>query len=274
MKIYDVTLNNGVKMPVLGLGVYKTTDTAEMKNAVLSALETDYRSFDTAQMYGNEDILGEALYSSTIPRKDLFITTKISTSNMSRDLALSSFAQSLDKLKTDYVDLVLIHWCGQNKERLLEVWGALEELYKEGKTRAIGLSNGTIKHINWILEANMTVPAVNQVEHHPLMNDASLFDFCKLHNIQLEAWGPLIRGNFDIPQIVALSEKYKKSPAQIILRWVIQGGYVTIPKSSNKNRIGQNADIFDFSLDENDMDIINSLNINHRTAADPETFDF
>lgn len=272
--MFDITLNNGVKMPVLGLGVYKTLDPAQMQNAINSALKAGYRSFDTAQMYKNEDLLGQALLNTDIKRQELFLTSKVDTGNMGYQKTLSSFADSLEKLQTDYLDLFLIHWPGQKKERLQETWKALEELYNAKKIRAIGVCNCTSRHLTWIMENSTVIPAINQVERHPLLNQAELITWCAKYQIHIEAWAPLLRGSFDLPKITALAEKYKKSPAQIILRWDIQEGVIVIPKSVHEDRIIQNADIFDFELSPEDMDTLNQMNTGHTTSFDVDSYDF
>lgn len=274
MQIPEIELNNGIKIPVIGLGVYKTDSQQEMTDAVQWALEAGYRSFDTAQMYKNEEILGNALKALGVKREDIFITSKVDLANMGYDKTLYSFNESLEKLQTDYLDMFLVHWPGQQKERLVETYKAMEELYKQGKIKVPGVSNCEPKHIEWILEECEITPAVNQVERHPLLNEKELENWCSKHNIKLEAWSPLIRGNINLPQIVNLAEKYNKTPAQIILRWDIQSGYIVIPKSVNKNRIFENADIFSFELSPEDMEILSNMDCGHRTSFDPNTFDF
>ena len=272
--MFDVALNNGVKMPVLGLGVYKTLEPSEMKTAVNAALEAGYRSFDTAQMYQNEELLGAALETSAIDRSALFLTNKVDLGNMGYQAVLDSFEVSLKKLKTDYLDLFLVHWPGQQKLRLQETWCAMEALYAAKKVRAIGVCNCLPRHLEWILEMRGVVPAVNQVERHPLRVGRELQDWCAARGIRMEAWSPLIRGNFNLPAILALAEKYQKTPAQIILRWDIQGGYVVIPKSVHPERIVENAGIFDFSLEPADMAVLDGLDIGHTISRDPRTYDF
>lgn len=270
----EVILNNGVKMPVLGLGVYKATDAAEMEAAVQWALEAGYRGFDTAQMYKNEELLGQSLKKAGTAREDIFITSKVDLEHMSYKPALESFEESLKKLQTDYIDLFLIHWPGQQRERLLETWRALEELYRRKKVRALGVCNCEVRHLEWILETCEVKPAVNQVERHPLLNENELGKWCTEKEIVMEAWAPLMRGNMDMPQITDMAEKYGKTPAQIILRWDIQSGYIVIPKSVHKERIYENADIFDFTMSQKDINVLNSMDNGHRTSFDPETFDF
>lgn len=274
MTQYSFTLNNGVSFPALGLGVYKTTDKKEMRIAVEAALEAGYRSFDTAQMYENEDLLGKALKASKFPRKELFLTSKVDVSNMGYARTLKSFQKSLDKLKTDYLDLFLIHWPGQQEDRCVETWRALEELYQQKMVRAIGVSNFLEKHIEWVLKAGAIVPAVNQIERHPLNRQKALHEWCEERGIQGEAWSPLLRGKMDFPEILALAKKYEKTPAQVILRWHIQSGFAVIPKSVRRERIFENADIFDFELNASDMASIDALDSGYHISRDPGTFDF
>lgn len=272
--MFNVKLNNQLEMPILGMGVYLVKDLAQMQSMVDNAIVAGYRSFDTAQMYKNEELLGEALARADIERKDLFLTTKIDLPNMSYDKVFSSFEESLHKLQTDYVDLLLVHWPGQNKQRLQEVWQALEKLYADKKVNAIGVCNCLEKHLEWILEIAKIVPAVNQLEHHPLFNRRELGKFCFKHQIQPEAWAPLIRGKMDLPEIKQLAKKYNKTTAQIILRWNVQSNWIVIPKSVNPKRIKENIDVFDFELSQEDMKKINSLNTNYTTGWDLATFDF
>ncbi len=267
-------LNNGVEIPVLGLGVYLTDDYGEMKDTVKWAIEKGYTSFDTAQMYKNEHLLGNAIKDLKLNRDKLFITSKVDIKNMGYENTLKSFEESREKLQASYIDMFLVHWPGQKKERLIETYKAMEDLYKQGKIRVIGVCNCEPKHLNWILEECETVPAINQVERHPFFNDKKLFDWCNQRNIRLEAWAPLNRGNFDNPRIKKIAEKYNRTPAQIILRWDIQSGYIVIPKSVHKERIFENANIFDFELREEDIENLNNMNTGARTSFDPATFDF
>lgn len=274
MSFITTKLNNDVEIPVLGLGVYLTTDYEEMKNSVKWAFEAGYTSFDTAQMYKNEHLLGQAISELGLNRQDLFITSKVNLENMGYENTIRSFDESLGKLKTDYLDMFLVHWPGQQKERLIQTYKAMEFLYKNGKIRAIGVCNCEPKHLDWILDDCEIIPAVNQVERHPLLNENSLFDWCSKKSIKLEAWSPLIRGNFDNPKISTIAQKYGKTSAQVILRWDIQSGYIVIPKSVHRERIFENANIFDFELSQEDMEILNDMDAGHRTSYDPVTFDF
>ena len=271
----NVKLNNGVEMPILGLGIYKITDKNELYNAVKWAVESGYRKFDTAQFYDNEKELGEAIKNSALKREEVFITTKIWNTNQGYKKATESFEESLKKLNMDYVDLLLIHWPGQKKERYLETWKALENIYKNKKARAIGVSNFEIKHLNDIFENCSVPPAVNQIERHPNLNQYELIEFCKSKNMFVEAWSPLGRGKFiENETLKEIAKKYNKTVAQIILRWNIENKIVVIPKSVKKERIEENINIFDFKLEEEDIKKIDSMNTNERTGFNPLEFDF
>jgi methylglyoxal/glyoxal reductase len=267
------TLHNGVKMPRVGLGVFKVQDGEEVVNSIKSALEVGYRSIDTAQVYGNEDGVGKAIAESSVPREELFITTKLWNAHHGYESTLAAFDESMRKLGLDYLDLYLIHWPLPSQGKYIETWKALEKLYKDGRVRAIGVSNFKIHHLEDILANCEIKPMVNQVEYHPRFNQREVHQFCKNHGIQLEAWSPLMQGGlFDEPVIVELANKYNKSAAQIIIRWDIQTGVVTIPKSVKPHRIAENADIFDFELSSEDMEKVNALNTDQRMFADPDDF--
>lgn len=276
MKIPVRKLNNGVEIPVLGLGVYKTLEPEDMRRAVDSALEAGYTLFDTAEMYENEALLGEALEASGADRKELFITSKLLMDHMSYEGAMEAFDKTLKDLRTDYLDMFLIHWPGQKKERLLETWRALEDLYLEGRVRAIGMSNFLIKHVDWILESCRVKPVIDQKEHNPRFTEPKLNEYLKAHDIALQSWSPLMRGDLGEPVLLRLAEKYHKTPAQIVLRWNIDEGFLVIPKSVRRERIFENADIFDFELEASELLEIDALNIGKSTSRsrDPETFDF
>ncbi|GKW45262.1 aldo/keto reductase [Planococcus sp. NCCP-2050] len=268
-----VTLNNGVKMPIMGLGVFKVEDGNVVTEAVKAAIQNGYRSIDTASFYDNEAGVGKGIIESGVPREDLFITTKVWNSDHGYENTLKAFDISLEKLGLEYLDLYLIHWPVRGK--YVETWKALEKLYHEGKVKAIGVSNFNIHHLEDILREGEVKPVINQVEYHPHLTQVELREFCEREGIQLEAWSPLKKGELlGDPVIQRLAEKHQKTPAQIILRWDIQNNVLTIPKSIKEHRIIENADIFDFSLEEEDMQEINGLNINSRSGADPETFNF
>lgn len=267
-----VTLNNGVKMPWLGLGVWKVEDGDQVVQSVASALAQGYRSIDTAAVYGNEVGVGKAIQESGVKREDLFVTTKVWNADQGFDSTLKAYETSLEKLGLEYVDLYLVHW--PVKDTYRETWKALVKLYEDKKVRAIGVSNHHIHHLNAIIEDTGIVPAVNQVEYHPRLTQKELLAYCKEKGIQMEAWSPLMQGNLDHPTLTALSQKYGKSPAQIVLRWDLQSGVVTIPKSIRAERIRENADVFDFELTAEDMAAIDAMNENRRFGADPDNFNF
>ena len=268
-----VKLYNGVEMPWLGLGVFRSKEGGEVENAVKVALEAGYRSIDTAAAYQNEHGVGKALKDSDIPREDIFLTTKIWNSDQGYRAAFHAFEKSLDQLQTEYIDLYLIHW--PKGELSSETWKAMEELYEQGRIRAIGVSNFLLHHLVSLIKDTQIKPMVNQVEFHPRLIQPELLKFCRNNQIQLEAWRPIMEGKVnDIPVFKALSVKYQKSPVQIVLRWDIQKGVVTIPKSVTPERIRHNADIFDFELSPEDMAKIDSLDNHARMGADPDNFNF
>lgn len=267
------TLHNGVEMPWLGLGVFLVKDGEEVVNSVKAALEAGYRSIDTAAVYKNEEGVGKAIAESNVPREELFITTKVWNADQGYEASLAAFDVSMEKLGLDYLDLYLIHWPLPSQGKFVETWKALEKLYKDGRVRAIGVSNFKVHHLEEVIAKGEIVPMVNQVEYHPRFNQRELHDFCKKHSIQLEAWSPLMQGGLlEEPTLVEIAKKYNKSTAQIIIRWDIQTGVVTIPKSVKPHRIAENADVFDFELSDEDMDKINALNQDQRMFADPDTF--
>ena len=262
-----IILNNGVKMPWLGFGTYRAENGAELIESVKEALGIGYRHIDTASFYGNEEEVGIAIKESGVPREEIFLVSKIWMSDHGYEKTLQAFKTSIKKLGTDYLDLYLIHWPQSlNKE----TWKALEKLYKEGYIRAIGVSNFTSKHLKDLLEDVEIIPAVNQVEFHPKLVQNELMEFCKKYNIQLEAWSPLMRGLiFQLPLFQQLSQKYERTISQIVLRWDLQMGVVTIPKSTTLTRIKENADIFDFEISNEDMKEIEKLNNSFRIGMNP-----
>lgn len=267
-----VALSNGVSMPVLGLGTYKTPDGPPVEAAVRAALEAGYRGIDTASFYGNEKGIGNALKQSGIARGELFIATKVWISEMGYAGALKAFEESTARLGTAYLDLYLIHWAVRGK--YLDTWKALEELYAGKKVRAIGVCNATISHLEDIITHAETAPMVNQVEMHPLLYQRELADYCRDRNIKIESWAPLSRGNlFDHPLVKRLEAAYERSPAQILLRWGLQHGFIVIPKSAVPERIALNARVFDFTLSDVDMAAVDGLNEGRRLGPDPHAFD-
>lgn len=266
-------LHNGVKMPWLGLGVWQVKDGQEVVDSVKKAIQTGYRSIDTAAVYKNEEGVGAAIKAVDLPREELFVTSKVWNDDQGYESTLNAFEVSLKKLGLDYLDLYLIHWPVKGKYK--DTWKALEKLYKEGKVRAIGVSNFQIHHLQDLMADSEVKPMVNQVEFHPYLTQKELLSFCKKEGIQLEAWSPLMQGEVvNVPLLKELAEKYGKTPAQITLRWDLQNGVVTIPKSVKAHRIKENADVFDFELSQEDMERIDALNKNHRFGADPDNFNF
>lgn len=266
-----VILNNGVSMPGFGLGVYKVEDGDTVIHSVKSAINHGYRSIDTASFYNNETGVGEAIRTVDIPRDELFITSKVWNDEQGYEETLAAFETSLENLGLDYLDLYLIHW--PVKDKFTETWRALEKLYKERKVRAIGVSNFHVQHLNDLLKDANIVPAINQVEYHPHLNQSELKTYCEDKGIQLEAWSPLKRGQLlNEPVLVEMGKKYGKTPAQIILRWDIQNNVITIPKSTHEERIKENANIFDFSLTDTEMNQVNQLNIEDRVGTNPDDF--
>lgn len=267
------TLHNGIKMPWFGLGVYLVKDGEEVIQSVKTAIQHGYRMIDTATIYANEEGVGQGIREAGVPREKLFITTKVWNSDQGYESTLKAFDTSLEKLGLDYLDLYLIHWPGPDKNRYKETWKALEKLYKDGRVRAIGVCNFHIHHLEELLKDCKIKPMVNQVEYHPHLTQKELHDYCKKEGIQLEAWSPLKRGDLlNDPTITSIAEKYGKTAAQVILRWDLQNGVVTIPKSTKKERIVENANVFDFELTKEDMDKISSLNKNDRRGPNPDSF--
>jgi methylglyoxal/glyoxal reductase len=274
MNITSTTrLNNGVEMPWFGLGVFRAEEGGEVEKAVKVALENGYRSIDTAAVYQNEKGVGTAIRESNVRREDIFLTSKVWNSDQGYESTLQAFDESLDKLQTGYLDLYLIHW---PKGKLsIETWKAMEELYEKKKIRAIGVSNFLVHHLEEFLPDCNVVPAVNQVEFHPELIQPDLLSYCRNKNIQLEAWSPIMKGRVtEIPVMQALAAKYGKTPVQIVLRWDIQKGVVTIPKSVTPERIISNADIFDFELSDEDMAKIDRIDKNARIGFHPDKIPF
>lgn len=272
-----VTLNNGVKMPVLGLGVFRVEDSPELVNAVKSAIKNGYKSIDGAAIYGNEESMGkgisEGIKEAGISREDLFITSKVWNADLGYESTIAAYERSLKKLGLDYLDLYLIHWPVQGKYK--EAWRALEYLYKQGRVRTIGVSNFQVHHLEDILKDAEIKPMVNQIEFHPRLTQGKVREFCEKNNIQVEAWSPLMVGKlFDNEILKEIADKYNKSVAQVILRWDLENNIVTIPKSTNESRIIQNSNIFDFQLTKEEVERISSLNQDLRVGPDPDNFDF
>nr|WP_299071401.1 aldo/keto reductase [uncultured Allomuricauda sp.] len=266
-------LHNGVQMPYFGLGVYLSKDGNEVTNAVKEALNHGYRHIDTASIYNNEKGVGIGVEESNIERKDVFVVSKVWNSDQGYDTTLKAFDDSLERLRMDYLDLYLIHW--PKGDRSKETWRAMERLYNEKRVRAIGISNFLQHHIEDLLTEADIVPMVNQMEFHPYLVQQELVDFCNQKGIQYEAWSPMMQGKiFDLDILKDLANKYDKTVAQIVLRWDLQKGVVTIPKSVKKERIISNATIFDFELTPEDVQLLDSLDKGQRFGPDPDNFDF
>ena len=275
------TLANGIKIPVVGFGTWQTPDGEVAVSSVKSALANGYRHIDTAQAYKNEEGVGRALKESGIPREEIFLTTKLWNKNHSYDLAMSSFAESLEKLQTDYVDLFLIHWPNpvdfrdhwQNANA--ESWRAMEDLYEAGKIKAIGISNFRPHHIEELKKTAKIMPMVNQIFLAPGENQEEVVSYCEDNDILLEAYSPLGTGKiFEVPEMKALAEKHNRSIAQIALRWSLQHGFLPLPKSVTPSRIKENAQLFDFELSKTDMAQIDALDGVVGKAGDPDQTTF
>ncbi len=273
-KVPPITLNNGVEMPQLGFGVWQVPDD-EARTAVATALEAGYRSIDTAAVYGNEEGTGKAIASSGVAREDLFVTTKLWNSDQGYDATLRGFDTSLQKLGLDYVDLYLIHWPVPSKDAYVDTYKAFEKIHADGRAKAIGVSNFLPAHLERLLGETSIVPAVNQIELHPHLQQHVSREFHAEQGIATEAWSPLGsgRGLLEVPALIAIAQKHGRSPAQIALRWHIQLGNIVIPKSVTPSRIKENIDVFGFELDPEDMAAISALNEDRRIGPDPATFD-
>ena len=270
------TMNNGVDIPTLGLGVFRAPDGRQTADAVRWALEAGYRHIDTAAIYGNEESVGLGIRESGVPREEIFLTTKLWNNDMRADRQREAFEESLKKLGTDYVDLYLIHWPVAGK--YTASWKVMESLYSEGRMRAIGVSNFHVHHMEDLLSQAKVVPAINQVECHPLLSQSPLKHYCEKLGIVFEAWSPLggggsgnLAGN---AELAAIGAKHGKTAAQAILRWHLQRGQVVIPKSIHKERILENANLYDFELGVADMAAIDAMNRDQRFGSSPDSFTF
>ena len=266
-------LHNGVSMPYLGLGTYRSDNDEEVIDAVSDAIEIGYRHIDTASVYKNEEGVGKGIIKSGVDRSEVFVVSKVWNADQGYESTLKAFDDSLNRLQLDYLDLYLIHWPVKGKYK--ETWRALEKLYAEKKVRAIGVSNFMQHHLEDVMATASVVPMVNQMEFHPYLVQQSLLDFCNTNTIQYESWSPFMRGEiFQMKVFSSLAEKYGKSIAQIVLRWNLQKGVVAIPKSAQKQRIASNANIFDFELSVEDVKFLDNLDCNQRIGEDPDNFDF
>jgi 2,5-diketo-D-gluconate reductase A len=273
MTIPTLTLNNGVTMPQLGFGVFQVPD-EETAAAVGEALRAGYRSIDTAKVYGNEEGVARAIRESGIPREELFVTTKLWNDDHGYDAALRAFDASRDRLGLDHVDLYLIHWPAPKRDGYVETWRALEKLLADGVVRAIGVSNFHPAHLRRIVDETGTVPAVNQIELHPYLQQGELRQLHRDLGIATEAWSPLAKGGDLLGEqaVVELAKKHDRTPAQVVIRWHLQLGNVVIPKSVTPSRIRENLSVFDFRLDAEDLARLSTLERGLRTGPNPDTF--
>lgn len=268
-----VTLNNGTEMPLFGLGVFQSKDGNEVINAVKWALEAGYRLIDTAAIYGNEVGVGEAIRQSGVPRDQIFVTTKVWNSAQREDKVLQAFDESLDKLGLDYVDLYLVHWPVAGKYK--ETWRHLEALVKTDRVRAVGVSNFMTNHLDDLMKDAEVVPAVNQIEYHPRLQQPDLIAACRNYGILPQAWSPIMKGQvLDISELTAIGQKYGKTAVHVTLKWMLQQNISTIPKSVKQARIQSNSDLFDFTLTDEEITQISQLDKGERVGPDPNNFNF
>lgn len=271
-QVPSITLNNAVQIPQLGFGTFQIPP-EQTRETTLAALEAGYRHIDTAEMYDNEKEVGQAVRGSGLDRAEVFVTSKLDNAAHAHDDALQAFDRTMEELGLDYLDLFLIHWPLPGKGDFVETWRALEEIYRSGRSKAIGVSNFQPHHLRRLLEGSDVVPAVNQIEVHPYLTQDDVRAFGAEHEIVTEAWSPIAQGKvLDDPTINRIAERVGKTPAQVTLRWHIQRGDVIFPKSVTQKRIQENFDLFDFELSEGDIGEITALNRNERTGPDPDRF--
>ncbi len=268
-------LNNGIEIPVLGLGVFRMEDEKDAYNSVRKAIELGYRHIDTAMIYENEAPIGRAIRESGVNRDELFVTTKLWNEDISNNNAQKAFETSLRTLGLDYVDLYLVHW--PIKDKYVSVWKEMEKIAQSGKVRAVGVSNYQENHLKEIIALKSLLPAVNQIELHPYLSQEPLVEFCTQYDIKIESWSPLCANKNNLlqePSLKKIGEKYSKTAAQVVLRWNIERGLIVIPKSSNPVRQAENIDVFDFELTVGDMQKINALNKDLRVGPHPDEVGF
>ncbi|MEV7843664.1 MULTISPECIES: aldo/keto reductase [Streptomyces] len=272
-QVPSITLNNGLEMPQLGFGVWQVPDD-EAAKAVAKAIESGYRSIDTAAIYKNEKGTGRAIAASGVPRDELFVTTKLWNSEQGYDSTLRAFDASLDQLGLDYVDLYLIHWPVPAKDAYTDTYRAFEKIYADGRAKAIGVSNFHPEHLKRLLAETSVVPVLNQIELHPQLQQAEARAFHAEHGIATEAWSPLGQGKglLEVPTVVAIAQKHGRTPAQAVLRWHLQTGNIVIPKSVTPSRIEENLDVFGFELDADDLAAFAALDEGKRLGPDPAEF--
>ncbi|TKI65524.1 aldo/keto reductase [Lysinibacillus mangiferihumi] len=274
----NVTLNNGLEMPLVGYGVFRVPDGDDLAEAVKTAIAKGYRSIDTAQVYRNEESVGRgiraAIDEGLVAREELFVTSKVWNDGLSYEETLAAYASSLEKLGLDYLDLYLIHWPGLDTN-YIKAYKALEKIYQDGRVRSIGVSNFHVHHLEHLLKETTVIPVINQIEFHPHLTQEEVRNYCKEHRIQVEAWSPLMNGSLlEEALIQQLASKYNKTPAQIVLRYDVQHGVVTIPKTMTPSRMTENLDVFDFALADEEMAQLDAMNDGLRCGPDPEKFNF
>jgi len=263
-----IRLANGVAMPRLGLGTYKSAEGGDVEGSVLAALELGYRSIDTASLYGNEAGIGKAIAASGVGRDEIFLASKVWNDEQGYENTLAAFERSLDRLGTGYLDLYLVHW---PREETSETWRAMEKLYSEGRVRAIGVCNHLEHHLEALLQVAEVAPMVDQYEMHPWLQQPSLRRYCETHGIVVEAWAPLMKGRVgEVPELVAIGQRHGKSAAQVAIRWLLQHDVVAIPKSVHRDRIAENAHVFDFELTDAEMSAIDAVDRGYRFGPDPD----
>jgi 2,5-diketo-D-gluconate reductase A len=275
MTVPSLPLNSGSSIPQLGLGVW-AVDASDTERVVLEALEIGYRHIDTAAAYGNEDGVGRAVAASGLPRDEIFVTTKLPNHEHGTDVVRDSFRSSLDRLGLDYVDLYLIHWPVPSGNRYVETWQTFEELAADGLIRSIGVSNFLPEHLERLLAETGTVPAVNQIELHPIFQQRDVVEFSRSHGIQIEGWSPLGSGKYDLaglPAVAAAAKAHGRTPAQVVLRWHLQRDVIVFPKSTHSERLRQNFELFDFELTDDELAAIDALDRNERVGGDPREVD-
>jgi len=273
-----VTLNNGLEMPLVGYGVFRVPDGDDLAEAVKTAIAKGYRSIDTAQVYRNEESVGRgiraAIAEGLVSREELFVTSKVWNDGLSYEETLAAYDSSLEKLGLDYLDLYLIHWPGLDTN-YIEAYKALEKIYQDGRVRSIGVSNFHVHHLEHLLKETTVIPVINQIEFHPHLTQEEVRGYCKEHGIQVEAWSPLMNGSLLEEELIQqLATKYSKTPAQIVLRYDVQHGVVTIPKTMTPARMTENLHVFDFALTDEEMAQLDAMNDGLRCGPDPEKFNF
>jgi len=273
VSVPTVTLNNGVEMPQLGFGVWQITPDERATQAVLTAFDAGYRAVDTARIYTNEGGVGAALEASDLARSDVFVTTKLWNNEQGYDSVLRAFDNSLAKLGTDYIDMYLVHWPVPFHNRYVETWRAFEKLYSDGRVRAIGVSNFEPNHLRTLLDSANVVPALNQIEFHPYLQQHELYSLHRELGIATESWSPLGQGTvLEDPVIGAIAQRLERTPAQVILRWQLQLGNIVVPKSATESRIRENIALFDFELSGDDMDALAAIHRGERVGQHPNDF--